>query len=785
MFQKAFPSFIRIAWLNFMLMFIGRMAEYFWLDSYHEVDNLFKNEIWGFCFDILIVNTFSVSWFLVYAPLYKYSPKTIEVFSIVFSLLIFIFHICILQYFIRVMIPLDKFFYMYTSSEVMVAIKTAEVNYTPVVLCIIAGILAGTGFILWMLKKTPGKKITIIHFSGMLLSVPLFFYGWNNVFYHRDETVADVRMNKSFYFYYRTFEHFFLDPDYKKLSLDEVPVKEYQETFSVHHYTSEEYPFLHTTDTRDVLAPFFSKSDTLPDIVVLIMEGLSEEYMHNYHGISAMPFLDSLSDTSLYWNRIFSSADRSFAAVPSIIGSLPYAETGFNFMERLPRHISMASWLKQENYHTAFYIAQGAWFHENDKFFKKNNASLIFDKESFDDKYNKVITGADNFFWGFHDKDMYAQCVEVMKKIPSPRLDILFSGSMHAPYAIAEEEYYTKLLHKKMDEAGISQKDRGFLLTYKKYILTLLFTNDALVQFFEDYKKLPSYKNTIFIITGDHPMSELPYPNSMGRYHVPLIIYSPLLKRTKTFLSTGSHLDIFPTMMAFLHKQYHLSVPKENACLGGVLDTQSVYTYKRPMMFMNDNREMIDLFYNDYFMFNEKLLYKVDGNFNLTEVNDPGLLEEMKQKLDYFRKVNYYACFNDKIIPGEVYFNSLKTEKLFTATFPEISVDEKTEYFELCPEKNVSPGKILYFDLAADVEITGDSLLLPIGTYAVANEKDSTVVWNSFSLQPWQKLKSIDHHIRVEVPSAGKSYTFTGHIWNNKKGKIVLRNVKIDVYGEE
>ena len=40
------------------------------------------------------------------------------------------------------------------------------------------------------------------------------------------------------------------------------------------------------------------------------------------------------------------------------------------------------------------------------------------------------------------------------------------------------------------------------------------------------------YENTIFIITGDHSMPELGLwqISEIERYHVPLIIFSPLLK---------------------------------------------------------------------------------------------------------------------------------------------------------------------------------------------------------------------------------------------------------------
>jgi phosphoglycerol transferase MdoB-like AlkP superfamily enzyme len=47
--------------------------------------------------------------------------------------------------------------------------------------------------------------------------------------------------------------------------------------------------------------------------------------------------------------------------------------------------------------------------------------------------------------------------------------------------------------------------------------------------FFDAYSKRSDFNNTIFLITGDHRMPEIPMSDKIDRYHVPLIVYSPML----------------------------------------------------------------------------------------------------------------------------------------------------------------------------------------------------------------------------------------------------------------
>jgi uncharacterized sulfatase len=54
------------------------------------------------------------------------------------------------------------------------------------------------------------------------------------------------------------------------------------------------------------------------------------------------PFLDELSGKSLYWANFLATQGRTFGALPSILGSLPYAEKGFtNLGERMPNTLTL------------------------------------------------------------------------------------------------------------------------------------------------------------------------------------------------------------------------------------------------------------------------------------------------------------------------------------------------------------------------------------------------------------------------------------------------------------
>ncbi len=98
----------------------------------------------------------------------------------------------------------------------------------------------------------------------------------------------------------------------------------------VNYLAENQYPFLHTDETPDVLSPFFTTASTPPNVVIILVEGLGRAFTgpNAYLG-SFTPFVDSLAQQSLYWENFLSEGGRTFAVLPSILGSLPFGQQGF------------------------------------------------------------------------------------------------------------------------------------------------------------------------------------------------------------------------------------------------------------------------------------------------------------------------------------------------------------------------------------------------------------------------------------------------------------------------
>jgi hypothetical protein len=70
----------------------------------------------------------------------------------------------------------------------------------------------------------------------------------------------------------------------------------------------------------------FQINEEKPNIVMIIIEGMGTEF------IGKMLWritLISLIPKSLYWENFVNNAGRTFGALPSILGSLPYGEKDF------------------------------------------------------------------------------------------------------------------------------------------------------------------------------------------------------------------------------------------------------------------------------------------------------------------------------------------------------------------------------------------------------------------------------------------------------------------------
>ena len=640
-----FEKYINVIITFWVAAFVARAFEAGMLFfTFGNENGMLLSEAAGFAIDIVYGNAFLLLLFPLFMLITRKSLKTAYTISLTILALLTIAHILLLQYFFNQHKPLDTLLFEYSKEEILFTVGTADVSVANIVISVLAAlILPAVAYLLVRKTKKP-KACTVIALATLPAAIVLMLSGAT---FHNDYVT-----NKSLYFYKKALTYSASTKTYCH-EVSQQDIDDFHQLFPNRNFLSDEYPLLHEFATDDSLGSYFGDFERKPNIVILIVEGLNDDFVHDFHGLNIMPNLRTLMEKSLYWDHCLTLGERSFAVVPSLLGSLPYGKNGFTLLERLPRHPTLTSILKANGYQTDFFYGQGSWFHRKNIFFKRNNIDLICDDAVYADKYEKIVVGKDNYFWGYNDQDLFNQSLEVIDTLDEkPRLDIYFTGSTHSPFRIPEPEKYDLRLAELCQNLD-KDTDRKFYRHYNDNARTLLFFDDALWEFLEKYSQRADFQNTIFVITGDHPMSEIPPSNSLKRYHVPLIIFSPQLKNPARFMNHVSHLDFFETMMAFMEK-YGVERPMTSPAFGGDLFVNNDH-----FAFMNEPRNVVD-FYSDGYYISEDCLYKVDNNFGIRKLNDSEKHKALRQRLEIVRKMSEYTSLENRIIPADNYCKVLK-----------------------------------------------------------------------------------------------------------------------------
>lgn len=349
---------------------------------------------------------------------------------------------------------------------------------------------------------------------------------------------------------------------------------------------------------RDVLGNFFEEFPSTPNIVIIIVEGLGRAYSGpNAYAGSFTPYLDTLSKNSIYFDNFLSNQGRTFGVLPSVLASLPMIENGIlTHKKSIPNHLSLISLLKKNGYYTSFFYGGDASFDNMENFLIQNKIDTIIQGKSFERKYRRMKGVGNKFSWGFMDQDLFKKSFDVVDKIENkPRLDIYLTLSTHDPFLINNQSYYLNKFHQILDSSKIAivekERSRQFEIPYSTFVAF----DEALEYYINRYKKNKArFENTIFLITGDHRIPETPIASRLDRFHVPLVIYSPKLKKGSRIASISSQLDICPTLISFLRDNYKLNLPEEVHWMGSTLDTNKEFSCKKNILLMRNKNEIVD-----------------------------------------------------------------------------------------------------------------------------------------------------------------------------------------------
>lgn len=425
----------------------------------------------------------------------------------------------------------------------------------------------------------------------------------------------------------------------------------------------KEYPLLHLDESRNVLAPFFDTVKNRPNIVIIIVESLGKAYSGTNARLGSFtPFLDSLSNQSLYFEHFLSTAGRTFAVLPSLLGSLPLPIRGFNSLtNRMPNHNTLLSILNANGYSSSFVYGGDANFDNMYFFLKRQGIEKVIDTKISWPNKRKLPPNEQGYSWGYGDKDILQKVVEINSKAPKPFISISLTLAMHDPFRIPNQNNYNLRFQKMVAQRNLSDDQKEKILPYQSQLASVLYFDDALRNFFVEFSKLPCYRNTIFIITGDHSMPEIPIATQLERFRVPLVIYSPMLKRRATFKSVSTQFDVTPSLLALLKEKASISAPKYVHWIGAGLDTTRNFrnTHKVPLM---ENKNEQTTYLSGLYLISMNQLYEITPTMDLIESKNTKQKMEINNDLRSFKRICAYTCSNNKLMPDSLLFTN-KTKK--------------------------------------------------------------------------------------------------------------------------
>jgi phosphoglycerol transferase MdoB-like AlkP superfamily enzyme len=430
----------------------------------------------------------------------------------------------------------------------------------------------------------------------------------------------------------------------------DLAIQEFHKLNPKFEYTSKKYPLLHKKGDYNPLGKYFTKKDVKPNIVIIITESLSRSFSGpNAKFGSLTPFLDSLANEGLYWSNFLSNCERSYGALPNILGSLPYGKTErgiINDSADYPKHETLISILKKENYYSRFFYGGWSHFDKMDDFLKYQKIDEIIEKWHFQEQ--KFNVGKQS--WGFNDKFLFEKAFDTMEANEKEKyISVFFTLNIHTPYNLCEKEYYKdEFLETRLQKLKINPDSAYKNFTEKGIISSILFTDDALRWFFEKYKKRDDFKNTIFIITGDHDIRVLPINSVLDFYKVPLIIYSPLIIEPARFKSISTHRDILPSLLQLFEQNYNFNFESSNSFIGNGLDTANSIFNNRIIQLNLFNKYYPNIIYNNV-LFAQGNTFLIDSLLDIHPIKDSIVQNNILKKYNTISAINKFVTTMDKI----------------------------------------------------------------------------------------------------------------------------------------
>jgi membrane-anchored protein YejM (alkaline phosphatase superfamily) len=156
--------------------------------------------------------------------------------------------------------------------------------------------------------------------------------------------------------------------------------------------------------------------------------------------------------------------------------------------------------------------------------------------------------------WGICDQDLLIEANEALAIEQQPFFAYVQTSGNHPPYTIPS---HIKNFQR-VEPSAAKLKAAGFVSSDE--FNALRFMDQALAEFFKKASEEPYFKDTIFVLWGDHGIPRGSNDPRFGDltlaiHNVPFIIYAPGLLKPERRHTIASQVDILPTLLSLLGRE--------------------------------------------------------------------------------------------------------------------------------------------------------------------------------------------------------------------------------------
>ncbi|MCL2524219.1 MAG: LTA synthase family protein [Betaproteobacteria bacterium] len=385
--------------------------------------------------------------------------------------------------------------------------------------------------------------------------------------------------------------------------------------------------------------PPTEKTLAVKNVVLIIMESLAGRHVGVLGGGDITPNFDRLAGEGLLFTRFFSNGTHTHQGMFASISCFPNLPA-FEYLMQTPEgnndFSGLPALLKPRGFDNLYvYNGDFAWDNQSG-FFGKQGVSNFIGRFDFVDPVVFDPT------WGVSDQDMFDRAAAELRQRQNgkPFYAILQTISNHTPYALPAQLPVAPV-------SGYGSLDQ--------HLTAMRYADWALGRFFDQIRDQPFYKETLFVIVGDHGFGsgEQLTEMNLARFNVPLLLLAPGIREKFGAVrdTVGSQVDIVPTIMG------RLGGPTRHQCWGRDLLTLPADDPGFGVIKPSGSEQIVALIRDNEILIEAKgqasrlYRYHLWAAPQVTEINDDNARQALREQLDAYLQVATKSLLNNTAGP--------------------------------------------------------------------------------------------------------------------------------------